>query len=56
MKYRLRVCIASGKVIGHDIRGRTISQIHLNGDLLLVIYVPISLGAIVVAAYWGGLF
>ena len=53
---QVRTCIASGNVIGYDIRGRTISQIHFNGEFLIVIYLPIPLGAIVVTAYWGGIF
>ena len=50
----VRSCIASGSIVGYDIRGRTISQIRLNGDVLIVIHLPIPLGAIVVTAYWGG--
>ncbi len=53
---QVRACVASGNVIGYDVRGRTISQIHFNGDYLVVIYVPIPLGALVVTAYWGGSF
>lgn len=50
----VRECVAKGRRVGFDLRGRFICLAQIAGRELVVVYIEIPLGVLVVTAYWKG--
>ena len=48
----VRQCVIKGQLVGFDIRGRVIREFLVGRRRLVVIYIEITLGVLVVTAYW----